>query len=395
MLLALNPQVVSGDSTINLAFSYIKEPQYSINTLKIIFPEGFIWSQNSAQISIENFTASTIVSSDTILFSNVNFLDDSVLISISDVTTPIFTGKYKFLFQSGIDSVLGDVSPSPVLTVYGAPIPISEAKVNDVNGIGINLGDLVTIRGIVTVSNQFGSPSYIQDNSGGISIFGSSFSNAVQPGDEVLVSGTITQFNGLNQLEAPTLHTIISSGNSIEPVLATPTMLSGDGVAGIENYEGRLVRINGVLVTELNGNPVSNWAYKNYMLTGSSSSDTVQIRIDNDTQIIGLVAPAGRFDVVGVLSQFKTSLPFIGGYQLMPRIPADIISDGPIIEKYPEEIDLTSNSITLDWSTINPGTSRIRYGVTTNYELGVIEPDNDLRNLHNVTVSGLNRSNHL
>lgn len=387
---SLNPQVVSGDSTINLSFSYIKEPQYSINTLKIIFPEGFIWSQNSAQISIENFTASTIVSSDTILFSNVNFLDDSVLISISDVTTPIFTGKYKFLFQSGIDSVLGDVSPSPVLTVYGAPIPISEAKVNDVNGIGINLGDLVTIRGIVTVSNQFGSPSYIQDNSGGISIFGSSFSNAVQPGDEVLVSGTITQFNGLNQLEAPTLHTIISSGNSIEPVLATPSMLSGDGVAGIENYEGRLVRINGVLVTELNGNPVSNWAYKNYMLTGSSSSDTVQIRIDNDTPIIGLVAPAGRFDVVGVVSQFKSTLPFIGGYQLMPRITADIISDGPIIEKYPEEIELTQNSITLDWSTINPGTSRIRYGVTTNYELGVIEPDNDLRNLHNVTVSGLN-----
>ena len=97
---SLNPQVVSGDSTINLAFSYIKEPQYSINTLKIIFPEGFIWSQNSAQISIENFTASTIVSSDTILFSNVNFLDDSVLISISDVTTPIFTGKYKFLFSN-------------------------------------------------------------------------------------------------------------------------------------------------------------------------------------------------------------------------------------------------------------------------------------------------------
>ena len=387
---SLNPQVVSGDSTINLSFSYIKEPQYSINTLKIIFPEGFIWSQNSAQISIGNFTASTTVSSDTILFSNVNFLDDSVLISISDVTTPIFTGKYKFLFQSGIDSVLGDVSPSPVLTVYGAPIPISEAKVNDVNGIGINLGDLVTIRGIVTVSNQFGSPSYIQDNSGGISIFGSSFSNAVQPGDEVLVSGTITQFNGLNQLEAPTLHTIISSGNSIEPVLATPSMLSGDGVAGIENYEGRLVRINGVLVTELNGNPVSNWAYKNYMLTGSSSSDTVQIRIDNDTPIIGLVAPAGRFDVVGVVSQFKSTLPFIGGYQLMPRITADIISDGPIIEKYPEEIELTQNSITLDWSTINPGTSRIRYGVTTNYELGVIEPDNDLRNLHNVTVSGLN-----
>ena len=104
------------------------------------------------------------------------------------------------------------------------------------------------------------------------------------------------------------LHSILSSGNIIEPVLATPSMLSGDGVGGIENYEGRLVRVNGVLVTELNGSTFSNWAYKNYMLTGSSTSDTVQIRIDNDTQIIGMVAPAGRFDVVGVLSQYKTSL---------------------------------------------------------------------------------------
>jgi len=388
-IVTLNPQVVTGDSIINLTFNYKKEPQYSINSLKIIFPAGFTWSQNIAQVSISNFTASTLVSADTILFSNINFIDDSVLIIISDVRTPIFTGKYKFQFQSGINSVLGDVSPLPTLIVYGAPIPISEAKVNDANGVGLRVGDLVTIRGIVTVSNQFGSPSYIQDNSGGISIFGTSFSSLVQLGDEVLVSGTITQFRGLNQLELPTLHSIISTGNLIEPVLATPSLLSGDGVAGIENYEGRLVRVNGVLVTELNGSTFSNWAYKNYMLTGSNSADTVQIRIDNDTQIIGMVAPAGRFDVVGVLSQFKATPPFVGGYQLMPRIPSDIISDGPIIESFPEEVDLTSNSITLDWSTINPGTSRIRYGITKNYELGVMEPDNDLRTLHNVTVSGL------
>jgi len=385
----LNPQIVSGDSVINLTFNYKRESQYNINKLKIVFPEGCTWSQSSGQISITNFTASISVTGDTILFSNVNFLDDSVLISINDVTSPIFTGKYKFIFQSGIDLLLGDVSPFPILTVYGAPIPIAEAKINDTNGIGINLGDLVTIRGIVTVSNQFGSPSYIQDNSGGISIFGSIFSNAVQPGDEVLVSGTITQFNGLNQLELPLLHSIISSGNTVEPLLTTASMLSGDGVSGIENYEGRLVRVNGVLVTELNGSTLSNWAYKNYMLTGSSSSDTVQIRIDNDTQIIGMVAPAGRFDVVGVLSQYKTALPFIGNYQLMPRFSSDIISDGPIIESFPEEVDLTPTSITLEWSTINPGTSRIRYGTTTNYELGIVEPDNDLRNIHNVSVSGL------
>ncbi|HEX9252573.1 MAG TPA: phospholipase D-like domain-containing protein [Ignavibacteriaceae bacterium] len=385
----MTPQIVSGDSTLTLSFNYIRESSYNINTLRIIFPQELTWSQNASQISINNFTASTSVSGDTILFSNIVFLNDSVNINIADITTPYFTGKYKVTFQSGVNLDLGDVSPLPVLTVFGASIPIAQAKENNSNGIGIHLGDLVTIIGVVTVSDQFGSPSYIQDNSGGISIYGSSFSNAVHIGDEVSVSGIITQFNGLNQLESPILHSIISSGNEVVPLLSTPTMLNNDGVNGIENYEGRLVRVNGVLVKDLNGNSVSNWAYQNYMLTGSSASDTVQIRIDNNTLLIGQVAPAGRFDMVGVLSQYKTTVPFIGGYQLMPRLPEDIIADGPIIEKFPEEVDLTPNSITLAWSTINPGTSRIRYGTTTNYELGIIETDNDLRTIHNVTVSGL------
>ena len=133
--------------------------------------------------------------------------------------------------------------------IYGTAFPISQAKINDADGLAVNLGQLFTIRGVVTVASQFGSPSYIQDNSGGISIFGSIFSDAVQIGDEVLVSGTVTQFNGLNQLEFPTLHSIISSGNSIEPLVATPSQLSGDGSGGVENYEGRLIRLNGVLVT--------------------------------------------------------------------------------------------------------------------------------------------------
>ncbi|MCZ7613083.1 MAG: phospholipase D-like domain-containing protein [Ignavibacteriaceae bacterium] len=125
------------------------------------------------------------------------------------------------------------------------------------------------------------------------------------------------------------------------------------------------------------------------MLTSSNSADTVQIRIDNGTNIIGSVAPAGRFDIVGVLSQYKTSLPFIGGYQVMPRMLTDIISSGPLFEEFPEESDLTPGSITLDWKTINPGTSRVRYGLTPNYELGIIQIDDSLRTNHSITVSGL------
>jgi phosphatidylserine/phosphatidylglycerophosphate/cardiolipin synthase-like enzyme len=390
---AVVPITAAGNSVINLAFYFTRDPLYNINSLKIVFPQGFAWSKNIAQVSLTNFDAVIIISGDTISFSAVNFYNDSIVIALNEVLTPSFTGNYQFNFLSGTDDVLDEVSPSPLLTIYGAAIPIAEVKLNDSNGVAINYGTLVTVRGIVTVANQFGSPSYIQDNSGGISIFGLNFSTSVQIGDEVLVSGTVTQFNGLNQLEFPTLHSIISSGNYVEPIITEPFQLNGDGVGGVENYEGRLVRLNGILVTELNGSPISNWEYKNYRLTGSAPNDIVDIRVDNNTQIIGTPAPASRFDVVGVLSQYITSPPLIGGYQVMPRLMEDIISTGPIIEKFPEEISLTPNSITIEWVTINHGTSRVRYGKTLNYELGVVEPDNELRTNHIVNITGLIASN--
>lgn len=385
----ITPTVVTGDSLINVMLNYKRDPQYNVNALKVIIPDDISWSQTIVDVSYQNFTTTASVTGDTISFSNITFNNDSVIISLNNLTTPVYTGSYKVAFLSGSNGSLGEVSPQPVLTVYGAPIPIAEVKVNNENGVSLRIGDLVTVRGIVTVSSQFGSPSYIQDNSGGMSVYGSAFSNAVQVGDEVLVSGRVTQFSGLNQIENPEIHAILSSGNVVEPLLATPAQLSHDGINGVENYEGLLVRLNAVLVTELNGSPVSNWAYKNYKLTGVSAADTVDIRIDNDTQIIGMVAPAGRFDVVGVLSQYKTSAPFIGGYQLMPRFTADIISAGPIIEKFPEEVELTPNSITLEWTTISQGNSRVRYGKTPSYELGVVSPDDLLKTEHSVTVSGL------
>ncbi len=185
------------------------------------------------------------------------------------------------------------------------------------------------------------------------------------------------------------LNEVVSKGNELDILTATPSQLANDGVNGVEIYEGMLVRINGVTVTETSGSPVASWEYKNYKLTGTSATDVIDVRIDNNTTIIGTPAPAGVFDIIGVLSQYKTSPPLIGGYQLMPRFPSDIISNGPIIARYPEEVELTDNSITLEWSTFNPSTSRIRYGKTLNYEMGVVGLDDSLRTEHSVIVSGL------
>jgi phosphatidylserine/phosphatidylglycerophosphate/cardiolipin synthase-like enzyme len=388
---SVSPVVIDGSIDTSLVVTYRRDTTFNITNLRVVIPPEFSWSHNLSDVSYSNITATVSISGDTIYFIGVAFALDSTEITIQNVVSPIYTGYYKINVQSGSGVSYGDVAPIPVVTVYGAAISIADVKVNDANGASLRIGDLVTVRGFITVANEFGSPSYITDNSGGMSIYGTIFSSTVAVGDEVIVSGRVTQFNGLNQIEYPTLHSVVGSGNSFEPLIATPSQLNGDGVGGVENYEGRFVRLNGVTVTMLNGNPVTTWAANtNYRLTGSSTSDTVQIRIDNNTNLVGAVAPAGVFDVVGVLSQYKSTSPYIGGYQLMPRSSVDVISQGPIFAQYPEETDLTSTSLAIIWKTVNPGTSRIKYGKTTAYELGIIEIHNDtMQTDHYVPIPNL------
>ncbi|MFA6979749.1 MAG: phospholipase D-like domain-containing protein [Ignavibacteriaceae bacterium] len=360
-----------------------------IQGLKIVKPKALTWL--SSDFSVLPNTITMAYSADSTVFSGFSLSGtDSIILTISNVTSSDTTAEFTFSISTSSDGItFAPIKLQPKTLIYGAPIPILEAKVNNATGVGLRNGEFITLRGIVTVGVEFGSPSAMQDNSGGISVYGSAFSDNVKVGDEVLVTGRLTQFSGLNQIELPIVHSILTSNNQLDPLVVTPTQLSHDGQNGVENYEGLLVRLNGVSVAEMNGSPVTNWAYKNYMLTGSSPSDTVQIRIDNNTTIIGSVAPAGKFDILGILSQYKSNAPFIGGYQFMPRIPADIISNGPIIDKYPEEVEITSSSIGLNWGTLNPGTSRVRYGKSTNYEMGVISPDDALVNNHFATVTGL------
>ena len=59
------------------------------------------------------------------------------------------------------------------------------------------------------------------------------------------------------------------------------------------------------------------------------------------------------------------------------------------MERFPEETQITGNSIRVEWKTINPGTSRVRYGETMSYELGVIAEDDSLRTNHVIIITGL------
>lgn len=386
----VKPDTVYARNLVNLMITFKPNKQFTLNALRIILPSTFEWPRNSQSVAQTNLTGLKSVSGDTISYEQLSFSADSTIITVADVVIPDSTGYYSILVQTRGTTQFETIMGTPSLTLFGDPAPISDTKTNDVNGVALRLGQLATVRGIVTVANEFGGPSYIQDHSAGMSIFGSSLSTSVQRGDEVVVSGRITQFNGLNQFENPILHKIVSSGNDVAPVLIRISDFKNEGLRGEENLEGKLVRISGVTVRDLQGQPLSSWQVSgsgtNYRLI--QGTDTVDIRIDADINLVNVPVPQGPFDVIGVVSQFKTSSPFTSGYQIMPRSKSDILASGPAIVTVPKELNITPSSVTITWKTQNPGSSRIRYGRTSLLESGHLGGTNLVTD-HSVSLSNL------
>lgn len=378
---AVVPDTLNGGTTGSMQVIYRRNTQVTVNGLRIVIPPAFSWSRNRTDVSFTNMTAVDTVIGDTISFSNVIFSADSVVVTISNVTSPESTAIYPFVVQSR-EFAFATVNPIPRVVVFGLPMPIAEMKVNDSLGVPLNINQLITVRGVVTVANEFGGPSYIQDNSGGMAIFGSQFSTAVGIGDEVIVSGIVQPFSGLFEIVNPRLHSIVSIGNVVTPVPVTASQIANDGIGGVEEYEGRLVRVNAATVT---GSGV--WgANTNYPLIDPTG--TTEIRIDNNTNIVGTPIPGGVFDVIGVVGQFKQTPPFIGGYQLMPRFTSDILFTGPIIATFPVETNIQPNSLTVQWETSYNGSSYVRYGLTPSFELGITGTSTPTTN-HSVQITSL------
>ncbi len=240
-------------------------------------------------------------------------------------------------------------------------VPIASITQNNSNGIPIDTGAFKTVSGIVTVANQFGGPSYIQDNTGGLAIFYTEFSTAIDIGDSVIVTAKLSQFNGLTELVYSTFggtpsFSVIDSNKSFQIFTITLAQFNNQQWNGHEEWEGRLVRINGLTITG-SGAFQANTNYSVGDPTGTS-----QLRIDNNSNLVGTLIPTGTFDCIAAASQFKTTLPYNSGYQFLPRFTNDIIqTTGPIILTPPAESGITPNSVTLTWTTQNTGDSKLKF----------------------------------
>lgn len=230
-------------------------------------------------------------------------------------------------------------------------------------------GQEVTITGWITVADELGGPSYLQDETGGIAVFPGTSDLAI--GDSVVVTGSRTDFNGLEQISAgeDDFSVYPEGHNIVNPETVTVSEFSSD------DYQGELISIQDLSFTD-SGTFSGETNYEIYDQTGSGV-----LRIDGDSELPGTSIPSEATTITGVGGHFR------GEPQLLPRNVQDLGSQ--IVTSQPYESDAGPNSITFSWETIDEGTSGVRIGETPGeYTLSEVTADGETTE-HTLTVDGL------
>jgi DNA/RNA endonuclease YhcR with UshA esterase domain len=258
-------------------------------------------------------------------------------------------------------------------------ITIAEAR-EDLNGdlIPDRLGQTVTIQGVVispnyqTVNHSY----YIWDGTAGITeiLFGTT-NPVLNLGDLVRITGEIGQFRGLTQIQpaASSDITFLSAGN---PVPGPVVLSIADYMADPEAYEGTLVGF--ISVNKVSGTWPSPGGSATLKVT--DGTDTVDVRIDSDTDLDDNPEPVWPVDLIGLGSQFSSGAAVLNdGYQILPRYYAtDILPPGTIpVELTSFTASVVNGNVSLSWSTAtevnNHGFEIQRSSVGQFYTIGFIQ----------------------
>ena len=246
----------------------------------------------------------------------------------------------------------------------------TQAQIDIATARGMALGSTVTITGIVTNGDEFGVIRYLEDLTGGIAVYDNALS-AVNRGDSLTLTGDLTDFNNLLEMDAAS-HTVLSTGNPLpSPKLITPFAMS-------ESDESELVQVDNIVFD--NGGATFSGS-TNYSFT--AGGETGEVRITAGTDIEGTLIPVSAVSVVALLSQFSTT------YQLLPRDLNDFTQSGVIYLTSSFDVSaITTNSVDLDWSTNIAADATIKYGLTSAFELGEVN-DPTSAMAHTVSITGL------
>lgn len=266
-------------------------------------------------------------------------------------------------------------------------VEIIALRDNDSQGIPFLLNTTQIVSGIVTASNDFGPNglAFIQDEQAGVAIYGSEFVSQLSKGDSVTIKALVAQYRGLTQLQyvaGESELTVHQNSNLPDAEVVTIPQIINQNWNGSELLEGKLIQIDNVTFVEsgtFNGET-------NYQVT--DGSNTLNVRIDSDTNIPATAIPTVAFSIVGCLSQFDSSEPYSTGYQLLPRnvedvtiktVAADFSADvtygnPPLLVKFTDQSQ--NNPTSWTWNFGDGNTSSIQnpqhtYSTVGNYTVSL------------------------
>ncbi|RMG76394.1 MAG: hypothetical protein D6714_21435 [Bacteroidetes bacterium] len=245
---------------------------------------------------------------------------DLVNTSVTYTPNPDFCGGTDQFDYEVCDGTLCDTATVTVIvncpTTYPA-YDIATVTTIDADGVPDSIDVSCELRGVVHGVDLQGGGAIqftIIDATGGISVFsGTDLGYTVKEGDELVIQGKIGQFNGLTQILPDNI--IFASANN---PLATPMVVT----ALDESTESELIRIDNLTLVD-----PAQWTNtgSGFNVDVTDGVNTYQMRIDNDVDIYGTNPPSGTFSAIGIGGQFDQSLPYLDGYQFLPRYLPDLI----------------------------------------------------------------------
>ena len=209
-----------------------------------------------------------------------------------------------------------------------------------------------------TVTRAFGEFARMQDNSGAtgasaIVVRQSPGPNpfqqdildgTIQPGTQLRVQGTLSDFAGLIQINGADLtsYSVLGQSRAPAPQEVTLSTLEASG----EDYESELVSVAGVTFPTATGTFASG---TNYDVTDGTATLTLRVQGSDESTLAGEAIPTSAFTYEGVVGQFNNFGGIDGdtGYQLIP-----IQSETALpVELTAFNVTVSETTASLDWQT--------------------------------------------
>jgi predicted extracellular nuclease len=221
-------------------------------------------------------------------FLNANFKQTQTPISMKNLSTLLSA------------FALSTISFSQVVTIHDIQYTASVSGVSPLNG------NVVTTYGIVTGVFDFGEAGtfFIQDGDGAWNgVYVNEGGYMVTLGDSVEVTGTVTEYYGLTEINSVTNVTVINSGNP-QP---NPVLIPTSDVAQ-EKYEGVLVKVTEAVCTN------SNAGFGQFIVDDSSGNCLIDDQIYQYTPTLNYV-----YEITGARHFL------LGESKICPRMAEDIV----------------------------------------------------------------------